>query len=252
MQGPRMVSVIERRLLVNYRTDPEITARLLPAPLRPQVVGGWAVSGLCLIRLGGVRPAAIPVPFGLRSENAAHRIAVEWDTPDGVERGVYIPRRDTGSRLTGWAGGRLFPGRHHRSRVGVRESDDELRINVEDDSTGVRAEVHVRTAATLSGSRLFTDTGQASEFFRCGGAGFSTTPNPARLDGVRLLTHDWRVSPVELVSVRSTFFDDPVRFPPGSAIADCGLLMRDVAATWVPLPRMTVRPAGDPVTAPVR
>jgi hypothetical protein len=252
MRTPRMVSVIERRLLVNYRTDPEVTARLLPAPLRPQIVGGWAVAGICLIRLSGVRPAAVPVPFGLRSENAAHRIAVEWDTPDGVERGVYIPRRDTGSRIVAVAGGRIFPGRHHRSRFDVRESAEELKINIKGDSDGVRMAAHVRTAATLSGSHLFTGTGPASEFFRCGGAGYSATPDPARLDGVELHTEDWRVTPVELVSVRSTFFDDPVRFPPGSAIPDCGLLMRDVTAVWSPLPRMAVRPAGDLVATPGR
>jgi hypothetical protein len=250
MRTPRMVSAIERRLLVNYRTDPEVTARLLPAPLRPRIVDGWAVAGICLIRLSGVRPAAIAAPFGLRSENAAHRIAVEWDTPDGVERGVYIPRRDSGSRLVTWAGGRIFPGRHHRCRFDVRETTDELRITVNGHDDGVRAEAHVRTAATLSGSRLFTGTDQASEFFRCGGAGFSVTPDPARLDGVELLTDDWRVTPVELVSVRSSFFDDPVRFPPGSAFPDCGLLMRDVAATWNPLPQMSVRPAGDLVANP--
>ncbi|WP_433796592.1 DUF2071 domain-containing protein [Actinoplanes sp. CA-252034] len=243
MRSPRMASVIERRLLMNYRTDPELTARLLPAPLRPQVVNGWAVSGLCLIRLSGVRPAAIPVPFGLRSENAAHRIAVEWDTPDGVARGVYIPRRDTGSRLTTWAGGRIFPGRHHRSRFDVRESADELQIDINDHTEGVRVNVHVRTTATLVGSHLFTGTEAASEFFRCGADGFSATPDPAHLDGLRLRSKDWRVSPVEPVSVRSSFFDDPVRFPPGSAILDCGLLMRDIAAVWDALPSMTVRPA---------
>ncbi|MFC4070198.1 DUF2071 domain-containing protein [Actinoplanes subglobosus] len=252
MRPPRMVSAIERRLLVNYRTDPEITARLLPAPLRPRIVGGWAVSGICLIRLSGVRPAVVPVPFGLRSENAAHRIAVEWDTPAGVAHGVYIPRRDTGSLLTSWAGGRIFPGRHHRSRFGVHEAGGNLRINFTDPADLVRVEAHVRTAATLTGSHLFQDTARASGFFRCGGAGYSVTPDPGRLDGVDLLTEDWRITPVELVTVRSTFFDDPDRFPPGSAIPDCGLLMRDVTATWVPLPPMTVRPAGDPVATSPR
>ena len=45
-----MSSVIERRLLVNYRVDPGVARSLLPAPLRPQVVNGWAVAGICLIR----------------------------------------------------------------------------------------------------------------------------------------------------------------------------------------------------------
>jgi hypothetical protein len=265
MRTPRLASRIERRLLINYRTDPEITARLVPAPMRPQTVGGWAVSGICLIRLGGTRPLFAPAPVGPGSENAAHRIAVEWDTPDGVAYGVYIPRRDTGSRINALAGGRLFPGRHHLSRFEVRENVDELRIAYTDPADRTNVDVRVRTAATLPGSHLFDSLSQASEFFRRGSAGYSVTPDPARLDGVELHAPAWLparpgsgggealpVAPVELLSVRSTFFDDPDRFPPGSATLDCGLLMRDLAAIWKPLPSMAVRAAGGLATAASR
>ncbi|WP_406291790.1 DUF2071 domain-containing protein [Embleya sp. NBC_00896] len=95
-----MASTIERRLLVNYRVDPEITARLLPAPLRPVLVRGYAAAGICLIRLARLRPDSAPFGLGLRTENAAHRIAVRWDTSDGPRSGVYIPRRDSDSVLT--------------------------------------------------------------------------------------------------------------------------------------------------------
>jgi hypothetical protein len=245
MRSPRLASRIERRLLINYRTDPEITARLLPAPMRPRVVNGWAVSGICLIRLGRTRPLFVPAVFGPGSENAAHRIAVEWDTPDGVAQGVYVPRRDTGSRVNALAGGRIFPGRHHLGRFEVRESASELRVAFTDPADATSVDVHVRIATTLEDSLLFDDLGQASEFFEHGSAGYSATPDPARLDGVELSTADWRVTPVEPASVRSTFFDDPVRFPPGSAVLDCGLLMRDVQAVWNALPPMAVRPADE-------
>jgi hypothetical protein len=41
-----MTATIERRLLVNYRADPEILARLLPEPLRPSSSPGsaWPAS----------------------------------------------------------------------------------------------------------------------------------------------------------------------------------------------------------------
>jgi hypothetical protein len=115
MRQPRLSSVIERRLLVNYRADPR------------------AVAGICLIRLGQVRPHGAPGRFGLRSENAAHRIAV---------------------------------------------------------------------------GELDTDS--------------------------------WRVQPVEVHVVRSTFFDDEDRFPPGSVTLGCALLMRDVPVTWNPLRPMPI------------
>ncbi|MEU4626438.1 DUF2071 domain-containing protein [Actinoplanes sp. NPDC023801] len=252
MRTPRLASRIERRLLINYRTDPGITARMVPAPLRPHIVDGWAVSGICLIRLGRTRPLSAPLPFGPGSENAAHRIAVEWDTPDGVAHGVYIPRRDTGSRINALAGGRLFPGRHRLSRFQAHESAAELRIAFTDPADATSVDVHVRAAPALSGSHLFPDLEQASEFFRRGSSGYSVTADPARLDGVELSTPAWQVAPVELVSVRSTFFDDPLRFPPGSAELDCGLLMLDVPAVWTALPSMAVRAAGGLATVASR
>jgi len=51
---------IERRLLINYRIDPEVARLHIPSPFRPLLVSGWAVGGVCLIRLGGLRPAHLP------------------------------------------------------------------------------------------------------------------------------------------------------------------------------------------------
>jgi hypothetical protein len=238
---PVMAGVVERRLLVNYRTDPDVTARLLPAPLRPQLVNGHAVAGICLIRLGRLRPQGLPAGIGIRTENAAHRIAVEWDTPDGVAVGVYIPRRDTGSRATALAGGRLFPGEHHRARYAVAEDDQELRVAYRStDNTGA-VRVHVRVSATWPGSTLFAGLAEASEFFRRGCAGYSATANGRRLDGLELRSDAWTVEPVEVAELHSTFFEDPARFPAGTAQLDGALLMRDLPVTWHSLPPMPVR-----------
>ena len=51
MRLPNLEGLVERRLLVNYRVDPEVATRLLPSPFRLQLVNGWAVAGICLIRL---------------------------------------------------------------------------------------------------------------------------------------------------------------------------------------------------------
>jgi hypothetical protein len=60
---------------------------------------------------------------------------------------------------------------------------------------------------------------------------------------MELDTDSWRVEPVEVRTVRSTFFDDENRFPRGKATLDCALLMRDIPVTWNPLPPMPVRRA---------
>lgn len=55
---PTMSANVERRLLINYRLDPAVAETLLPSGLRPQLVGGSAVTGICLLRLGAVRLGA--------------------------------------------------------------------------------------------------------------------------------------------------------------------------------------------------
>ncbi|MFJ9822861.1 DUF2071 domain-containing protein [Streptomyces sp. NPDC101160] len=238
MRHPHLSSVVERRLLVNYRVAPDAAARLLPGPLRPQLVNGHAVAGVCLLRLGSVRPAWAPKVFGLRSENAAHRIAVEWDGPDGVETGVYIPRRDTASPLNVWAGGRLFPGEHGRADFDVHETPDRIRVALRTRDGDTRVDVTVEPADELCDSELFADLAEASRFFRLGAKGFSATSSGSHLDGMELRTDAWHVEAGRVRSATSSFFDDPDCFPPGSATLDCALVMRDVPVDWRPLPAM--------------
>lgn len=235
MKLPNLAGNVERRLLVNYRVDPDVLASLLPTPFRPQLVNGYAVAGICLIRLGAMRPARLPARLGLTSESAAHRMAVEWDTPDGPRRGVYIPRRDTDSLVSVAVGGRLYPGVHHRARFEVSESDDRLQVAfaARDRSTSVR--VDVRIADELAGSRLFDDTAAASTFFESGSNGYSATRDPARFDGLALHTTAWKVEPGLAATAESSFFSDPARFPAGSVELDCALVMRQVPVHWRPL-----------------
>jgi hypothetical protein len=234
MKPPVMAGVIERRLLVNYRVDPEVAAALLPSRLRPQLVEGAAVAGICLIRLGGLRPSKLPPWIGLRSENAAHRIAVEWDTATGVESGVYIPRRDTASLASAVVGGRLFPGEHHLARFHVDERDNRVDVLFASRDGEVRVDVRAELAESLEGSKLFGNLEAASQFFRTGSVGFSPRKSSLHLDGLELETPAWRIEPVHLLEVRSSFFQDPTHFPPGSATLDCALVMRDVIARWIP------------------
>ncbi|MFK0172164.1 DUF2071 domain-containing protein [Streptomyces sp. NPDC090306] len=252
MMRLRLASVVERRLLVNYRVDPDAAARLLPAPLRPQLVRGHAVAGICLLRLGHARPAGAPAAFGLRSENVAHRVAVEWDGPDGVERGVYIPRRDTDSRLNALAGGRLFPGEHGRAAFDVHETAGELRVGFATRDSGadrVAGDVHVELTDEVRDSGLFADLADASRFFRAGSRGYSATRSGDRLDGMELSTDAWHLDACRVRSVTSSYFDDPDRFPPGTAALDCALVMRNVPVGWRALPDMAVRGSAAPRAA---
>ena len=105
MNVPVIRGIIARRLLVNYRVDPAALAGVLPPPFRLTLVAGHAIAGICLIRLAEIRPRGLPPALGVGSENAAHRIAVEWEERGAVRTGIYIPRRDTSSRLNTLLGG---------------------------------------------------------------------------------------------------------------------------------------------------
>ncbi|UUU44936.1 hypothetical protein [Streptomyces sp. NBC_00162] len=55
---------------------------------------------------------------------------------------------------------------------------------------------------------------------------------------MELHTDAWHVEAGRVRSAASSFFDDLDRFPPGSATLDCALVMRNVPASWWPLPTM--------------
>jgi hypothetical protein len=217
---------------VNYRVDPASLTGLLPDGMRPQLVDGAAVAGICLIRLGGLRPQGLPRGLGLTSENAAHRVAVEWDEGGRTRAGVYIPRRDSASRLTVLLGGRVFPGAHHHARFEVEESDEQLRVAFRSADGDVDVDVTVQVEPDLDGSRLFADVDAASAFFEQGSIGLSPGRDGRRLEAVRLSTDAWRVEPCRVLSARSSFFEDRSRFPTGAAVLDSALVMRRVPVVW--------------------
>jgi hypothetical protein len=222
---PRMAATIERRLLINYRVDPAVAQALLPSSLRPQLVGGSAVAGICMLRLGSFRPTWVRPEIGWGAENVAHRIAVEWDDADGTHAGVYVPQRHSESWLPVIAGARVFPGIHHHARFDVAETADRLRVAMRAPGIEVAADVAVSSTWT---STLFPTLADASDFFRAGAVGWS--PDRAgRLEGLRLDTSLWNVAAGSPSRVESSFFD---ALPRGSAELDCVLVMRDVPVVW--------------------
>jgi len=241
MNPPVVTGLIRRRLLVNYRADPETVRRLLPAGFRPKLHDGHAIAGICLIRLEEIRPRGWPSWCGIASENAAHRIAVVWDDDDGVEReGVYIPRRDTGSLPNHLAGGRLFPGEHHLAEFDITDNEGGIDLSIRSRDASMSVALRAREAGGLPATSCFRSLDDASGFFEPGSVGFSATRDPGRLDGIRLVTRRWSVRPLEVDHVASSFFDDPGRFPEGSVTFDHALIMRDIPHEWHPLPRRPV------------
>jgi hypothetical protein len=232
MKLPVLRGTIDRRILANYRIDPAVMKAILPQPFRPKIVSGFAIGGICLIRLKSIRPTFFPFHWGLGSENAAHRIAVEWDFDGRTLEGVYIPRRDTSSRLNTLVGGRIFPGVHHHAAFAVKESQESLAVNLTSDD----GETHVSICGTVTEAfpenSVFTSLSDASDFFKRGSLGYSVTRINGKYDGLELRCREWKMESLCLEKFESSFFDDRSRFPADSIQFDCALLMRNIEHEW--------------------
>ena len=232
MRLPVMHGVIERRMLLNYRVDPEVLARQLPAPFEPLLYRGSALVGICLIRLRSIRPKGLPAWLGISSENAAHRSAVEWDEQGTVREGVFIRRRDTNSRLNALAGGRLFPGVHHHAQFTVHETASHFDVALRSDDGETSMAVEADLADHFPAGSLFGSLAEASEFFQAGSLGYSVTSCDTTFQGMELRCPDWNVEPLTVSKVDSSFFGDSSVFPAGSISFDCALLMRAIEHEW--------------------
>jgi uncharacterized protein DUF2071 len=233
-----MHGIIDRRMLVNFRVHPETARKLLPPFFRPKLAGGWAMAGICLIRLKKIRPRGVPAICGIASENAAHRIAVEWDEAGVTREGVFIPRRDTSSALQSLAGGRVFPGVHHHANFEVAERDGHFQLRMHSHDNTASIELRARRTNELPRDSIFRSLTEASDFFARGSVGYSATDSPNCFDGLELCTFGWQVEPLEVNFVKSSFFDDKSRFPDGTICFDCALLMQNIKHEWRVLPRL--------------
>jgi hypothetical protein len=247
---PIIAATIERRLLVNYRVDPDALERVLPAGFRPHLVNGVGVAGICLIRLGHLRPVGLPAVVGLTTENAAHRVAVEWDGPDGPHHGVFIPRRDTSSLLTTMIGGRIFPGEHHRARFQVRESKERYEVAFESLDRSAMAAVDLRAVQDWPVGSVFSSLAEASSFFEESPLGLSPTRRVGDYDGVELCCRSWDVAPLVIESAESSFFGNRGVFPGSAVELDSAILMRSIPVTWKWRTGLTLPTGSVPQSAP--
>ncbi len=232
MKLPTLQGMIHRRILTNFRVDPAAMQHQLPSRFRPKLHNGYAVAGICLIRLEHIRPKFVPEFAGLNSENAAHRVAVYWDEEGQTREGVFIARRDTGSTLNHLAGGRIFPGEHHHANFQVEESATQIKLAMQSDDGAIAVQVEGEIVEGLPATSIFSSVAEASAYFEGGALGYSVTADPHRLDGLTLTTKDWRVEPLEIHRVHSSYFFDETKFPAGSISFDHALIMRDVAHEW--------------------
>ncbi len=235
---PRITGIIDRRVLLNYRAPVDVVAALLPKHFKPRVVNDYALIGVCMIRFRHLRPAFLPrLCGGLSSENAAHRISVEWDAAEGRQTGVFVTRRDTNSRLVALSGGRIFPGVHSRVSFDVDEGGERVDISMHDQSGDL---VTLRSRKTDAfDSAVFDSHAAASTYFSEDKIGYSPNRRGTQMEGLKLHCHQWETSSlaVEEATVRAfTALSQEV-------VLDHALLMHHIPHDWSSVPAEACCPA---------
>jgi len=237
MKIPTITGIIDRRILINYQVDRDVLAHYLPKPFKPKIVDGKGIAGICLIRLKNIRPKGLPKTIGMSSENGAHRIAVEWIESGELKEGVYIPRRDTSSKLNSLAGGRIFTGVHHLAEFSVAENDGKYNIGFKS-KDGTSLSIEANETKNWNDKSVFKTINSASDFFENGAIGYSPNKIGDVYDGLELKTLNWKVSPLNVTKVNSSFFENEDVFPKGSIKFDNALLMKNIEHEWRELSRM--------------
>ena len=241
MKIPVLQGIIKRRILVNYRAEPEAIQKILPPQFRPKTQNGRAIAGICLIRLEHIRPKFAPEFVGISSENAAHRIAVEWKENGKIKEGVFIPRRDTDSLINYLTGGTLFPGEHHSADFSVKETKEKIDFAMQSKDDAVRVNFKGKVSDKFPENSVFSSLAEASAFFEKGSLGYSVTKDAKELDGIHLEIKNWTVEALGLDSIESNFYENENLFPKGAIEFDHALLMRNIAHEWHSAPKFELK-----------
>jgi hypothetical protein len=225
---------IARRVLINLRIKPEFVQPLLPAQLRPRIIDGWAIGGICLIRLEQLRLPLAPAACGLASENFAVRFScVETAGTRAEANVVYVARRETNSWINKLAGATCFPAELNHGEFIVVDTGDRVEINIKSWDGENDLHTAVETAEEVAAGSVFKTVEQLSSFFEQAPLGYSPRRGKDRLDAVRLQANSWSGQPLAVRQLESTYFSNSSRFPAGSVEVDSAFMMRDIEHTWI-------------------
>ncbi|MCP3143182.1 DUF2071 domain-containing protein [Pyxidicoccus xibeiensis] len=115
-------------LSINYAVEPERLARLLPAPLEPEVFRGSAWVQVLMSSLRDMRPQGLSPLLGMCFYQVSYRAAVRYRNASGAwRRGGYFVRSETSDPLMRRVGNALKEFKFHEfgeaSMVMAREGD---------------------------------------------------------------------------------------------------------------------------------
>lgn len=232
MEMPVLDGLIDRRILINYRVDPDVVKALLPGDMEPLVINGYASAGICLLRLKNIGMKYTPSILRITSENAAHRFLIKYQQDGKETHGVYIPRRDTDSILNIALAGKLFSWPHYRASFQTNESEGKYLVKMQSHDGHSSLSVEAERVNNFPSSSMFDSIDHASDCFRDCSTGISPSTKPNRFKTIRLLTKTWAVKPLRVQKLHSSYFENQSLFRSESIQFDNALLMEGIEHEW--------------------
>jgi len=233
MHLPVLNGIIDRRILINYRIKSEVVKSLLPPHMNPLLINGYASGGICLLRLKNIGAKYSPSFLRINSENAAHRFLITYQKEGQTINGVYIPRRDTDSWLNVTVAGKLFGWPHYPAAFKVEECKNQYTVEMKSSDGNTQLSVDAQPDDHFPTNSMFESLEHASSCFQNCPVGVSPSTTPNRFKTIHLKTESWKVRPLKVLTLQSSFFEDRSLFPHGAIEFDNALLMRGIEHEWL-------------------
>jgi hypothetical protein len=233
MELPVLNGLIDRRILVNYRVEPDVVKSLLPSYLEPLVINGYASAAICLLRLKNIGMKYSPSFLRITSENAAHRFLVKYTKGNEEGTAVFIPRRDTDSILNVVLAGKMFSWPHYSASFLVKEANGNYCVKMQSKDHHSMVQVEAQLSDTFPSKSMFDSLDHASDCFHGCAVGISPSAQVSKVKTIKLKTKTWYVKPLHISFLKSSYFENKSLFPEGSIEFDNGILMEGIEHEWL-------------------
>lgn len=220
--------VIYRRILINFRVDPEVLSGIVPKPFVPKLVGSNGLAGICLTMLRQMRPEGLPKIFGMASDNVAHRVMVLRTEENVTHPCVFIPEMYSSSPLNRIAGGLVFPGRQRSASIKTEFSQHKVQVQARNDD-GLSIDLSASPTESMPAGSMFSSLDEVSDVLSEHCIGYSCSGEG--LSGIRLVTDQWKVCPLDVSRIHSSYFSSS-SFPEGSVAFDSAVMMQNIPHKW--------------------
>ena len=232
--------------LVNMRMAPETLARVLPAPLQPDVYGGRAFLSVVIADMERMRPAFVPRALGITYQQVVYRAVVRC----GGQRGVHFLRSDADHPLMVVMGNLLSFFRFHPARI-VRTQGGGLHHFDLVATPSDRADIHAtfdvgHGSRTVPASSVFPDIDDAQRFLVELYTAFRPSSDGQRVSSVDIERGRWNITMVDAPRARFDLMNGSALFPPGSTEIDSVIYVEDIEYVWHTVKHQAVVPDGAP------